>query len=207
MEERIARIISIIFHPLLIPTYLIAVLMNLDVFFALMIPVDARWKIISLILLTSAVFPATILLGMYRFRLIKSLMMESKEERLYPYAATTVFLFMSTYMIWQINISPVYYYCLLGASILAVITLLINIFWKISAHTVSMGGVLGIFIALQSVLLINILWLVAVSILARWPGGFCTITCGHSHPGTGIRRIPPGFPGNLLPDSLLLIKF
>ncbi len=178
MEARIAKIISLVFHPLLIPTYFIAVLMNMKVFFALMIPADAKWKILMLILITSAIFPMLVLYGMFRFRLIKSLSMETREERIFPYLATSIFFFLATYMIWQINISPVYYYCLLGASILAVITLLINIFWKISAHTVSLGGVLGILVALQSVLLINMLWLIAIMILIGGLVGFARLRIG-----------------------------
>ncbi len=178
MEERIAKIISLVFHPILIPTYLIAILMSLDVFFALMIPTQAKWQIVLLILITSAIFPAITLYGMYRFKLISNLQMDRKEERLYPYTATTIFFFLSAYMIWQINISPVYYYCLLGASILALLTLLINIFWKISAHTVSIGGVLGILIALQEVLLIDILWLIAIIIFLGGMLGFARLRAG-----------------------------
>jgi hypothetical protein len=178
MEKRFAKIISLVFHPILIPTYLIGILMTLDVFFALMIPSDAKWKIVLLILITSALFPAITLYGMYRFKLISSLSMERKEERLYPYTATTIFFFLSAYMIWQINISPVYYYCLLGASILALLTLLINIFWKISAHTVSVGGVLGILVAFQEVLLIDILWLIALIILIGGVIGYARLRAG-----------------------------
>ena len=178
MEERLAKVISVIFHPLLIPTYLIAVLINLNVFFALMIPDEAKWKIIILVLITSAIFPLIILYGMYRLKLVKNLLIDSREERLYPYIATSIFFFVSCYMIWQINISPVYYYCLLGASILAVLTLLINIFWKISAHTVSMGGVLGILIGLQTMLLIDIMWLIVITILISGIVGFARLRAG-----------------------------
>jgi len=178
MEERLAKVISVIFHPLLIPTYLIAVLINLNVFFALMIPDEAKWKIIILVLITSAIFPLIILYGMYRLKLVKSLLIDSREERLYPYIATSIFFFVSCYMIWQINISPVYYYCLLGASILAVLTLLINIFWKISAHTVSMGGVLGLLIVLQTMLVIVIMWLLVITILISGIVGFARLRAG-----------------------------
>jgi membrane-associated phospholipid phosphatase len=178
MEERIARGISIVFHPLFIPTYFMATLMSLNVFFSLMIPFESKWRILLLVLLTSAIFPMLILYSMYRFKLIKSLNMESREERIYPYAATSIFFFLTTNMIYQINISPVYYYVMMAASILAVLTLLINIYWKISAHTVSMGGMLGILIALQSVLLIDILWLIAVTLLLAGLVGFARLRAG-----------------------------
>jgi len=203
MEERFAKIISLVFHPILIPTYLIAVLMSLDVFFALMIPTEAKWQIVLLILITSAIFPSITLYGMYRFKLISSLGMDRKEERLYPYTATTIFFFLSTYMIWQINISPVYYYCMLGASILALLTLLINIFWKISAHTVSIGGVLGILIALQTVLLIEILWLIAIIIFLGGLLGFARLRAGtHTQ-----AQIYAGYVVGFLTTYLLILYY
>ena len=178
MEVRIARIISVIFHPLLIPTFIIAVLINLNVFFALIIPEDAKWRIIALVFMTSALFPLIILYGMYRLKLVKTLIMESREDRIYPYIASTIFFFLAYYMIWKINISPVYYYCLLGASILAVFTLIINMFWKISAHMVSMGAVLGAFIGLQSILLIDLLWQISITILLSGFVGFARLRAG-----------------------------
>lgn len=177
--------------------------MSLNVFFALMIPIDARWKIILLVLITSAIFPMIVLYGMYRLRLFKSLTMEAREERLYPYLATSIFFILATYMIWQINISPVYYYAMLGASILAVVTLLINIYWKISAHTVSMGGVLGILIALQSVLLIDLLWLIAASILISGLVGFARLCVG-SHTQA---QIYTGYAIGFLVTFLLVLYY
>jgi membrane-associated phospholipid phosphatase len=178
MEERIARIISVVFHPVLIPTYIIAVLLHLNVFFALIIPVDAKWKIIALVFITSALFPILVLYGMYRFRLVGDLMMDNRKDRLYPYIATTIFLFMTYYLVWQINLSPVYYYCLLGAAIVSVVTLLINFSWKISAHTVAMGAAAGAFIGLQLELHINLVWQIALSILISGLVGYARLRTG-----------------------------
>ena len=203
MEERIAKVISVVFYPLLIPTYIIAVLINLNVFFALMIPDEAKFKIIILVLITSAIFPLIVLYGMYRLKLVKSLLLDSREERLYPYIATSIFFFVSCYMIWQINISPVYYYCLLGASILAVLTLLINIFWKISAHTASMGGALGILTGLQAVLLIDIMWLIAIAILISGIVGFARLRAG-SHTQA---QIYSGYVVGFLGTFLLILYY
>ncbi|MDT8393919.1 MAG: hypothetical protein RQ761_08735 [Bacteroidales bacterium] len=178
MEERIARIISFLFHPLLIPTYIITLLINQNAFFALIIPLDAKWKIIALVFIISAVSPVIVLFGMYRLRLVESLQMDRKDERLYPYIATSIFFFLAYYLVWKINISPVYYYCLLGASLLAVITLLINTIWKISAHTVSIGAVLGALVGLQLVLHIDFLWYILLTIAIGGVVGFARLRAG-----------------------------
>lgn len=175
MEKRLAKIISFVFHPLFLPTYLIASLIYMNAFFALVIPGDARLKIILLVFMTSALFPMMVLFGMYRFRLVTSMRMDSREERLYPYVATAIFFFLTYYLVWKANLSPVFYYCLLGASILALLTLLINFRWKISAHTVSMGGVIGAFFGLQSVLLIDMLPQISISILIAGLVGYARL--------------------------------
>ena len=178
MEKQLARIISLIFHPLFIPTYLIASLVFMNAFFALVLPNDAKLKIILLVFMTSALFPVIVLFGMYRFRLVTSIKMDNREERLYPYVATSIFFFLTYYLVWKANLSPVFYYCLLGASILAVLTLLINFRWKISAHTVSIGGVIGAFFGLQSVLYVDMLLQLSVSILIAGLVGYARLKAG-----------------------------
>jgi hypothetical protein len=185
MEKSISRIISILFHPLLIPTYIISILLNQNAFFSLILPADAKWKIIALVFLITAAFPVVVMLGMYRFGLVQTISMDRKEERLYPYMATAIFFFIAYYLIYQINLSPVYYYCLLGASILAVLTLLINIIWKISAHTISVGAVLGAFVGLQIVLHLDFIWYIAASIIIGGAVGYARLRIG-SHTQTQV---------------------
>jgi hypothetical protein len=198
MEQRIAKIISIVFHPLLIPTYIIAVLINLPVYFALIIPFEAKWKIIFLVGITSAIFPVVLLIGMYRLNLLRSLSMDSKDERLYPYIATTVFFFLSYYMISQINIW-VYSYCLLGAGLLSGLSLFINLFWKISAHMVSMGAALGAVVALQVLdSSMRLDWLMSSVVLLSGFVGFARLRVGtHTQSQIYLGYIL-GFAGMLL---------
>jgi hypothetical protein len=152
--------------------------LNQNAFFSLILTADAKWKIAALIFLITAAFPVVVMLGMYRFGLVQTVSMERKEERLYPYMATAIFFFLAYYLIYQINLSPVYYYCLLGASILAVLTLLINTIWKISAHTISVGAVLGAFVSLQMVLHLNLIWYIVAGIVIGGVIGYARLRVG-----------------------------
>lgn len=195
MEERIAKLISIVFHPLLIPTYIIAVFIGFDLFYPPFLQINEKWRIIALIFVTSAAYPAMLLLGMRRFKMIPSLTMDKKEERLYPYIATTIFFFLSYYMIAQIHLI-VYAYCLLGASILSAISLFINFYWKISAHMVSMGAALGAVVSLQIMRSsIDMIWLISLIILISGLVGFARLRVGtHSQAQIYIGYIV-GFAG------------
>ncbi len=167
MQEKISKIISVVFHPLLIPSYLFIFVFNMNSYVALLIPTTAKFLIFSLVFITTFLFPSLLILIMKRRGLIKSLQMESKEERVYPFLLTGIFFFLSYYMLKQIQISEVYHLFLLGITILVFLSLLINFFSKISIHMVGIGGMAGaltgisIRVNLDFVLLISFVILLA----------------------------------------------
>ena len=114
MQEKIPKIISLIFHPLLIPSYLFISVFNMNSYVSLLIPTTAKFLIFSLVFIATFLFPLLIILIMKRRGLIKSLQMESKEERVYPFLLTGIFFFLSYYMLKQIQISEVFHLFLLA---------------------------------------------------------------------------------------------
>ena len=110
---------------------------------------------------------------------------------------------LQLYMIWQIGISPVYDYCLLGAALLALITLIVNFFWKISAHTVSMGGVLGILTGLHLILLIDLNWIIFTTVILGGIAGYARMLAGtHSE-----AQVYSGYLLGFLVTFLLIMYF
>lgn len=83
---------------------------------------------------------------------IKSLRMETKEERRLPYVITSLFYF-SEYYLLSLNDSIPFLLkiIVLGATLCVIITLVINMVWKISAHMMGIGGLAGMLIALTQV--------------------------------------------------------
>ena len=165
METRIAKIISAVLHPLLIPTYSYIILLSLKTYFAMIIPFEARWKIVLLVFIITFMLPAIFTYLLYWRGVIKSLHMETREERTFPYLITAIFFYLAYYMLNKLQIAPVFSYFMIGATFLLIITLVINLFWKISSHMVAMGAVMGAVTGISLLLVINLKLLIMIIIL------------------------------------------
>ncbi len=175
MQDKLAKTISILLHPLLIPSYFTLLIFNLNNYISLLIPAGAKLVIFSLIFITTFIFPTIFILIIKRKGLIKSLQMESREERVYPYAIAGIFNFSAFYMIKQIQIPEEYYLLLLGSGALILICLVINFNTKISAHMVGAGGLTGALIGISMRLNIDLVVLIVLAILCSGLIGFARL--------------------------------
>ena len=162
MENRIARVISVIFHPLLIPTYAVLLLLNMKVWFALTIPPQARWVIILMVFVATMCIPLLVAFFLYRRKIIRSFEMESKEERPLPYLSTALSFYFAYYLLNRLDISPVYSYFMIGATFLVVLSLSINFLWKISSHMVAVGAVTGLILGISWIMGIDLSLLLVI---------------------------------------------
>jgi hypothetical protein len=149
METKLARGISYLFHPLLIPTYLLLVLLNFDVFVTQSVPFYYRLILAGVVFLTTFIFPLTFTLLLYRLQLISSWQLIRKEERIFPILAIAVFYYVTYYLLKGIHFSSIFSYYMLGATLLAVLSLVVNFYRKISLHMVAAGSFTGLFLGLS----------------------------------------------------------
>ena len=77
MEERIAKILTLVFHPLFVPFYMLLMLLNVNTFFAMMIPVKVKLLLSGLVFLTTIFIPLLIVFVFYRLKMVKSFNLES----------------------------------------------------------------------------------------------------------------------------------
>jgi hypothetical protein len=161
----IAKVVSLITFPLLIPFYTYVVLITHFSHIVLQIPHELRWKLAWLILLTSFVLPSLIMVLMYRLKFISSLAMEKRAERPGPILVTALFFYLTYYLLRQINVAPIFYYYMLGATALSMVCLGINFVFKISLHMVGWGGLTGMLIGLSYLMQVSLLPLISIAIL------------------------------------------
>lgn len=183
MESKLAKIISIIFQPLLMPTYGFIVLFNINVYFTMMIPWSARWIILAIVFVSTFVLPLFFILVLYHRGVVGSLHLEKRKERILPLIITVVFYYMCYYLLKRLQISPIFYYFLIGTTFTLVISLIINFFWKISMHMMAAGGLLGVFLGLSFVLMINIPFILMGIILSAGLIGFARLKLRAHTPG------------------------
>lgn len=146
MLKPLAQVVSILFHPLLIVTYMLVLLLLINPYlFGVYSIGDKFSKLLILQVFLSTFFIPGFAVAMLRFTgLINSLEMKTKQERIGPYVITGMFyIWMFRNFLGNAQVPAAFSAFLLGAAIGLFIAFFINIFSKISAHAVGMGGLLA----------------------------------------------------------------
>ena len=175
MQTKIAKIISCLFHPLLMPTYAFMLLFSIKAYFSLIIPAEGKLRILLLIFIVTFIFPVMVILFFKSRNLIKSLYQLSKQERKFPYITTIVFYFLAYYLLKNVQISPIFHFFTFGATIISLVAFLINFFWKISIHMIAIGGVIGMLLGLSFTGIIESPLIVTVAIFIAGLTGFARL--------------------------------
>lgn len=149
-----ARFISVMFHPLLMATYLFG-LLSLELPMALFPIQSAGHQWFMLIIFIVSFFLPASSIGIFKILgSIKSLTMDNRNERLIPFSLITIFYFMFTYMLYykfKIGLSDNVFKMMLIVDGLVLVSTLITFFYKLSVHSVAICGLLGIIIPLNKV--------------------------------------------------------
>jgi hypothetical protein len=138
-----AKIISYIFHPLFIPTYIFIFLVyQFPSEFSDITPWKLKLKIFSVFWMT-AFFPAFAVFLLWRLKLSESIYLRTQKERIIPYFVTMFFYWWMYYLSKNQTDQPLvlkfFYFGIFWSSIIGVI---INNFTKISLHTIGAGSAL-----------------------------------------------------------------
>ncbi|MCK9617204.1 MAG: hypothetical protein M0R21_05150 [Lentimicrobiaceae bacterium] len=150
MNQRFEKIISGVFHPVLIPSYMLLVMMNQSYYYVYILTLKGKFILFGISFLFTAFFPLAMIFILLKKKWIASLTMHSREERIYPLFITSILYFSTYYLFRQSSVFPVFEVFLLGSIMLITIALLTNFFWKISIHCLALGGVVGTFIGLSA---------------------------------------------------------
>ncbi len=142
----VAKVISYLFHPLLMPTLGLWLLINTNPFLDFMIQGPVARALYIVVFISTFVFPVLSSLLLLFTGRIKNLEMQSPEERRLPYLLTAIYYTVGYYMIvTKIPLPQEVSLMILGANLSVILTLIINMFRKISAHAVGISGLIGAF--------------------------------------------------------------
>ena len=114
MDTKIAKVASIAFQPLLIPTYGFIILFNLHAYFAMALNPAAKWSITGIIFTTTFLFPAILIFFLMKMGIVSSLNLRKREERIMPFIITTIFYYLAFHLLKNMPISPIYYYFMIA---------------------------------------------------------------------------------------------
>lgn len=152
MNNRLANLVSIVFHPLLLATYLFSAFILVDPMMLLHpgYRLKAQWLVVLLVWLTTFVVPALSLVMLKFTGNISSLKLEKRKERFIPFFYTgLIYAFTAYYFAHQLKASNLAFGILVLITILILAAAIITFFWKISVHSIGVGGVVGLLLVIS----------------------------------------------------------
>ena len=145
----IARLISIILHPIFIPiiSFHLSIKMVPDLDFTI---ANYQNYILLILIICTIMLPVLCMLFLIKFDVISSLEMTKNQERPIPLLLTGGFLILSLKLTEKLLVfTPVLKKELVGAIIIILLASIISKFWKISLHMLGVGGLIGVLVSLQ----------------------------------------------------------
>jgi membrane-associated phospholipid phosphatase len=200
--EKIAKIISYLFHPLLMPSYGFLALFFTKNYISTFTPLSLRLFILLVTFIFTFARPAINAFILLKMGRIKSLEMERAEERFVPYISTALYYFALYYLFYTVTDFPsIFKTLVLGAAISIVLVLIITTKWKISAHAVGIGGMIAAIIGISFKLSIDLRFITMCSILIAGFVGFARLKLNAHNPS----QVYTGFLLGFLVEFLLMI--
>jgi hypothetical protein len=200
--EKIAKIISYLFHPLLMPSYGFLALFFTKNYISTFTPLSLRLFILLVTFIFTFALPAINAFILLKMGRIKSLEMERAEERFVPYISTALYYFALYYLFYTVTDFPsIFKTLVLGAAISIVLVLIITTKWKISAHAVGIGGMIAAIIGISFKLSIDLRFITMCSILIAGFVGFARLKLNAHNPS----QVYTGFLLGFLVEFLLMI--
>ncbi|MBS1657738.1 MAG: hypothetical protein K1X63_11820 [Chitinophagales bacterium] len=140
--KTLANIISIVFHPLLLPTYAFVMIYFTNPLLFSAYDQKQLSQIFLMVVINTLLFPSIAILLVWRLGFIKSLAMPDAKERLVPYLTTGVFYIWAYVVFRKSGMPQIFDIVILGATITLFAIFLFNLFRKVSAHSGAMGAAL-----------------------------------------------------------------
>jgi hypothetical protein len=152
-----AKIISIIFHPLLMPVYGMAIIFSAPTLFGYL-PANVKKLLILIMLINNVLLPLSFLPFFIHRNIISSWTITERKERNIPLIIITVLYGITSYLIFRFPIPVFLKTYVLAAFIMSLIVTVINFWWKISLHAVGAGALISLVFILSLKMLTPLEW-------------------------------------------------
>jgi hypothetical protein len=163
MLRQTAKIISTLFHPVLLPTLGFILLFNSGFYFSYL-SWDAKRFVLLVVFFTTCILPL-LAVAVLALRPGFDTTLKQTRDKLITYIFASVFYYIGFMLLSKINAYPVFKVLMLASALVIIGLLLISLKWNISAQMASIGGITGAILALAFRTGINPFWSVITAIL------------------------------------------
>lgn len=143
-----ARIITALFHPLLMPLYGLLIIFYAPTMFGY-IPDNQKKYMIIILTSNNILLPLALLPYMKWRKLITSWAMTERKERIIPMALTSFFYFVTVFAVVKSGIPLFIKAFILATALLSFILTIINFWFRISIHSAGTGALTALIILLS----------------------------------------------------------
>lgn len=138
MKKYLALGISVLLHPLLMPSI---IFLSIFQYAPMLIPnIQQKWILLMLIFSGSYLVPIFLILTMYNLGLVKDIKLDNKSERRWPMIASTVIYIGFTYLLNLRVGGTIIPIVMIGITFTLAMITIITRYWKISAHSTGAAG-------------------------------------------------------------------
>jgi membrane-associated phospholipid phosphatase len=149
VRNNLAYFISLVFHPLLMPSYLFLFIVVFASSFMQPLKIESLYEILGIIFIVTFIIPV-ISMGTLRLtNIISDFHLAKKSQRPTPFFFIACFYGIAAYMFYaKLSINNLIVIVFVASTVLILLMTVISFFWKISLHGAAIGGVFGFILAL-----------------------------------------------------------
>lgn len=147
MTRNTAKIISYIFHPVIMPVLGFLLLLNTGLYDYLLSD-EAKRYLLLVVFFTTATLPM-LSIAMLSLNPKFDFLMRESSDRILPLLLSSVFYYIGFVLLSRIHFLPVFKLFMIASVLLIVALLLISVKWDISIHMAAAGAVTATFFAIS----------------------------------------------------------
>jgi hypothetical protein len=146
--KKAATVITFLFHPLLMPTLGLLLLLNSGSYVSLLDDPAAKRAILSVVALGTLIFPLMMLPVFFYRNLVYNQKVTMVEEQWIPRFIILILYIVTSIYFLRLPLSRIIQGYILSVTITLAILVLVNLKLKISLHTAGLGGLAGLITAM-----------------------------------------------------------
>jgi len=161
----LAKIITVIFHPLLMPVYGMAIIFSAPTLFGYL-PFPVKKLLFLILLVNNVLLPLSMLPFFIHMNIISSWSLSDRKERIIPLVITTILYCTTSFIIFRFPIPVFFKSFIYATAFLSLIVTVINFRWKISLHSVGAGALIALVIILSLKMFTPLVWYLISAVIA-----------------------------------------
>ena len=187
--KQFAQFISVVGHPLFMPTYAMLLIFQFNPYIDLQVTDNAQNVVIGVLGIFTILLPLITAFVLRKLGVVKSIYMKTAEERKWPFLLSVLWYYLGFELLTEIPLPISLYLLMIGAIAVILMAHLITLRWKISVHMLGIGGVIGAMIGLSQRFQFNHFYLILALFVVAGLIGFARLkTNSHNY-----RQVYAGF--------------